>query len=71
MGNQDMNEKLWGVLGFFIPLAGLVLYLVWRQERPQDARYAKNGMIWGFVVWGILAVVRILLLLAYLLPFFN
>ncbi len=71
MGNIDTNDKIWGVVGFFVPIAGLILYLVWRLERPQDARHAKNGMIWGFVAWGIFAVVRIVLFLGYLMAFYN
>ena len=55
------GNKGWGVLGFFIPLAGLILFLVWKNDRPADAKYAGIGALIGFIVnfvfsivWGIL-----------------
>lgn len=35
----------WGVLGFFIPLIGLVLYIIWKNDRPRDAKYAGVGAL--------------------------
>ena len=35
----------WGVLGFLIPLVGLVLYLVWREEKPKTAKVAGFGAL--------------------------
>lgn len=35
----------WGILGFFVPIAGLILYLVWKQERPSDAKAAGLGAL--------------------------
>ncbi len=40
----------WGVLGFFIPLVGLILFLVWRSEKPRAAKASGIGAIIGFVV---------------------
>lgn len=43
----------WGILGFFIPLVGLILYLTWRNDQPKNARKAGQGalisVIAGFV----------------------
>ena len=50
MGNQDTNNPLWGLLGFFVPIVGIVLYLVWRYERIKDGKYALIGAIIGAVV---------------------
>lgn len=47
-----------GVLGFFIPLVGLILWLVWKDERPKRAKAAGIGAIVGVVVnfiWGMVA----------------
>lgn len=35
----------WGILGFFVPIAGLILYLIWKQERPSDAKAAGLGAL--------------------------
>jgi len=35
----------WAVLGFFFPLIGLILYLVWRDTHPGDAKMAGKGAL--------------------------
>ncbi|MDR1266102.1 MAG: hypothetical protein LBK42_11230 [Propionibacteriaceae bacterium] len=49
-GPLDSGSFGWAVLGFFIPLAGLILWLVWQRERPLDSRQARNGFIAGLIV---------------------
>lgn len=40
----------YGVLGFFFPLVGLILYLVWKDDYPLRARSCGTGAAWGFGV---------------------
>lgn len=40
----------WAVLGFFIPLAGWILYFVWKNDKPGDANMAGIGGLVGFGV---------------------
>ena len=36
---EDSGSKIgWGILSFIIPLVGLILYLVWKTERPATAK---------------------------------
>lgn len=42
--NDDENIG-WGVLGFFVPIIGLVLYLVWKDEKPKNAKLLGLGAI--------------------------
>lgn len=35
----------WGLLGFCIPLVGLILYLVWKDEKPKTAKAAGLGAL--------------------------
>jgi hypothetical protein len=35
----------WGLLGFCIPIVGLVLYLVWMNDRPNTAKAAGMGAL--------------------------
>ena len=48
--NQITDEPSTGfaVLGFFIPLVGLILYLVYKDTTPLRAKSAGKGAIWGF-----------------------
>ncbi len=40
----------WAVLGFFFPLVGLILYLVWKEERPRASLSAGKGALWGVII---------------------
>ena len=40
---KDRGGFLWGLLGCCIPIVGLVLFLVWRDEKPKTARAAGIG----------------------------
>ncbi|MBQ7835904.1 MAG: zinc-ribbon domain-containing protein [Clostridia bacterium] len=61
---------LWAVLGFFVPLAGLILFIVWKNDRPGDAKMAGIGALVGFilniitsVLWGVIVGLMEVLLL--------
>lgn len=50
----------WGLLGFCIPLVGLILFLVWKDEKPVTAKTAGMGALISVcigVVFYILAIV--------------
>lgn len=40
----------WGLLGFFIPLVGLVLFLVWRTTFPKSSRGAGIGALVSVII---------------------
>ena len=33
----------WGALGCCVPIVGLILWLVWSKDRPEEARCLRNG----------------------------
>lgn len=43
--NANNNSFGWGVLGFFVPLAGLILFIMWSSTRKDDARAAGIGAL--------------------------
>ncbi len=47
---EDTGSFGWAVLGFFIPLVGLILWLVWKNTKPQSAIQCRNGFIAGLIV---------------------
>ena len=47
---EDKGSIGWGILGFLIPIVGLILFLVWRNKKPNSAKVAGIGAIIGFVV---------------------
>lgn len=60
-GVSDEGGFLWGLLGFCVPVAGLVLYLVWKDERPNNARAAGIGAL-VYVVGGVVFYILFILL---------
>lgn len=40
----------WLVLGLFIPIVGLILYLVWKDTKPLSAQQAGKGALIGFII---------------------
>ncbi len=46
----DSGSIGWGILGFFIPIVGLILFFVWRNNKPKSAKVAIIGAAIGFVV---------------------
>lgn len=59
-GVARTESKWWAVLGFFFPLIGLILYLVWYDDRRERANLAGKGALIGVIVnvcFGILATI--------------
>ncbi len=46
--SQEKGNIAWGILGFFIPIVGWILYFVWKNTKPGDAKVAGIGGIIGF-----------------------
>ena len=50
VASDSSSSTGWAVLGFLIPLVGLILYLVWNTSRPADAKAAGKGALIGTIV---------------------
>ena len=42
---NDNGGFLWGLLGFCVPIAGLILYLVWKDSKPKTSKAAGIGAL--------------------------
>ena len=42
---SDIPSALWGILGYMVPVAGLILWILWKTDRPQDAKAAGLGAL--------------------------
>ncbi len=58
--SQQKGNFGWAILGFFVPVAGLVLYLVWRNEKPGDAKMAGIGALISAILEAIFVVIYII-----------
>lgn len=43
--SSDNGSIGWFILGFFIPIVGLVLYIVWKNDEPKNAHKAGLGAL--------------------------
>ncbi len=43
--NNDNGGFLWGLLGCCIPVVGLILFLVWKDQKPKTAKAAGIGAL--------------------------
>ena len=40
----------WGILGFCIPIVGLILFLVWKDQKPNSSKAAGIGALVGVII---------------------
>lgn len=59
--SNDNGGFGYGVLGFFFPLIGLILYLCWKDNKPNNAKAVGKGalinVIIGAVIWTICMII--------------
>lgn len=48
---DDESNFAFSILSFFIPIVGLILYLIWNKEYPLKAKSCLHGLIAGVVVY--------------------
>ena len=56
---EDNGGIGWGLLGCCIPIVGLVLFLVWRDQKPRTAKAAGIGALVSVIIgilWYVLAM---------------
>ena len=64
--NNDSGSFGWALLGFFIPLVGLILYLVWKDEKPKSAKRAGKGALVSVILYLIIMVIYLIVMFAAL-----
>ena len=43
--------NIWRLVGLFLPPVGLVLYLLWRKNRKEDAKKVASGVLVATFIW--------------------
>ena len=56
----DNGGFLWGLLGFFVPVIGLVLFLIYKDSRPKTAKAVGIGAIAGAAVFVVFCIIVII-----------
>lgn len=54
---EDTGSFGWGVLGFFFPLVGLILFIVWMNTKPLSSKKAGIGALIGVIASIVLSII--------------
>jgi hypothetical protein len=54
----------WGLLGCCVPLAGLILFLIWKDEKPKTAKAAGIGALVSVICYVVFIVLYFILIFA-------
>lgn len=58
----DSGSKVgWGFLSFFIPIVGLILFLMWKTERPKTASVCGKCALAAVIVDVVVAILYVIL----------
>lgn len=61
---EDKKSPGFGVLGFFFPLIGFILYCVWKDKTPLKAKSAGKGALIGFILGVVSAIIYMVAIFA-------
>ena len=59
--SEDRSSFGFALLGFFVPLAGLIFFLIYESKKPKRAKSAGIGALIGFITEIILSIVVVIL----------
>ena len=51
----------WGLLGFCIPVVGLILFLVWKDSKPKTGKAAGKGALISVIISAVFYVLTMIL----------
>lgn len=58
---NDKGGFWWGFLGCCIPLVGLILFLVWKDNKPKTAKAAGIGALVGVILSVVIYILMLVL----------
>ncbi len=60
---SDSSSFGWGLLGFCVPIVGLILWLIWKNDTPLKAKSAGIGALVSVIASVILYIIYIIIVL--------
>jgi len=62
---DDAPSKGFAILGFFVPIIGLILYLIYERKQPKRAKSAGKGALIGFITKIVVYIVIVILYIIF------
>ena len=54
---EDKGGFWWSCLGFFVPMVGFILWLVWRDEKPKTAKAVGIGALISAIIGAVFVII--------------
>jgi len=65
----DSGSFGWALLGFFFPIVGLILFLVWKDQKPLTAKKAGLGALVSVIASVVISVIYFIIVFAFLMAY--
>ena len=69
--SEDNSSFSFALLGFFIPLVGLILFLIYESKKPKRAKSAGKGALIGFITNIVLIIILVILYVVFAASLFS
>lgn len=69
--SKDSLSLGFAIFGFFIPIVGLILFLIYEEKKPKRAKSAVKGALIGFITEIVLAIILVILYVVFATSLFN
>lgn len=68
---DDQSSFGFAILGFFIPIVGLILFLIYEGKKPKRAKSAGKGALIGFITKIVLSIILVILKVVFAATLFT
>lgn len=69
--SDDRSSFGFAILGFFIPIVGLILFLIYEGKKPKRAKSAGKGALIGFITKIVLSIILVILYVVFTATLFS
>ena len=69
--SEDNSSFGFAILGFFIPIVGLILFLIYEGKKPKRAKSAGKGALIGFITKIVLSIIMSILYVVFAASLFR
>lgn len=68
---DDRSSFAFAILGFFIPIIGLILFLIYEGKKPKRAKSVGKGALIGFIIRTVLSIILVILHVVFTASLFS
>ncbi len=61
--SNDNGSIAWGILGFLVPIAGIIIYFIMKKDNPKNSKMAIRGSLINLCLNFVLFVISIIMII--------